>query len=260
MDKVKIEILYVNEQEVFGFLLKRGGFKESEFVPSNVLFCSKDFLSNFLLLSHMTEREVLSFNQSFKLNRNLEQQVLLVEYEDFFYDYTSGKLNEQYLDLPFLILVLIDSQENLYDYLDRIRYRAKEDYQLYSLSEILQYREEHQFPFDKIKNISQTVNEQHRWVIKENEEQAYFKSLEDSMESDKELPLVEVKSECNQLVNQKEENQLEEMRKLSDKVEENNSSIEDCKAQVKVIEEMQLVQFFFLLVIMFLLILGLFPF
>ena len=65
---------------------------------------------------------------------------------------------------------------------------------------------------------------------------------------------------CNQLVNQKEENQLEEMRKLSDKVEENNSSIEDCKAQVKVIEEMQLVQFFFLLVIMFLLILGLFPF
>ena len=260
MDKVKIEILYVNEQEVFGFLLKRGGFKESEFVPSNVLFCSKDFLSNFLLLSHMTEREVLSFNQSFKLNRNLEQQVLLVEYEDFFYDYTSGKLSEQYLDLPFLILVLIDSQENLYDYLDRIRYRAKEDYQLYSLSEILQYREEHQFPFDKIKNISQTVNEQHRWVIKENEEQAYFKSLEDSMESDKDLPLVEVKSDCNQLVNQKGESQLEEMRKLSDKVEENNSSIEDCKAQVKVIEEMQLVQFFLLLVIMFLLILGLFPF
>ncbi|MEO5298477.1 hypothetical protein V4S35_14170 [Enterococcus cecorum] len=155
---------------------------------------------------------------------------------------------------------MIDSQENLYDYLDRIRYRAKEDYQLYSLSEILQYREEHQFPFDKIKNISQTVNEQHRWVIKENEEQAYFKSLEDSMESDKDLPLVEVKSDCNQLVNQKGENQLEEMRKLSDKVEENNSSIEDCKAQVKVIEEMQLVQFFLLLVIMFLLILGLFPF
>ena len=80
------------------------------------------------------------------------------------------------------------------------------------------------------------------------------------MESDKDLPLVEVKSDCNQLVNQKGENQLEEMRKLSDKVEENNSSIEDCKAQVKVIEEMQLVQFFLLLVIMFLLILGLFPF
>lgn len=259
MDKVKIEILYVNEQEVFGFLLKRGGFKESEFVPSNVLFCSKDFLSNFLLLSHMTEREVLSFNQSFKLNRNLEQQVLLVEYEDFFYDYTSGKLSEQYLDLPFLILVLIDSQENLYDYLDRIRYRAKEDYQLYSLSEILQYREEHQFPFDKIKNISQTVIEQHRWLIKENEKQAFFKSLKDSMENDKDLPLVEVKSERNQLVNQEKVERLG-MSKLLGEVEENKSLIDECKAQLKTIEKMQLEQFFLLLVILFLSILGLFPF
>ena len=92
---------------------------------------------------------------------------------------------------------MIDSQENIHDQLEHILYRASIDYQLYSLSEILQYREEHQFPFDKIKNISQTVIEQHRWLIKENEEQAYFKSLEDSMESDKDLPLVEVKSECN---------------------------------------------------------------
>ena len=261
MNNVKNEILYVNEQKVFGFLLKRGSFKESEFVPSNVFFCSKGFLSNFLLLSHMTEREMLSFHQSFKLNRNLEQQVLLVEFKDFTnYDYISGKFSEQYLDLPFLILVLIDSQENIHEQLEHILCRADIDYQLYSLSEILQYREEHQFPFDKIKNINQTVIEQHRWLIKENEEQAYFKSLEDSMENDKDVPLVEVKSECNQLVNQKGENQLEEMRKLSDKVEENKSSIEECKAQLKVIEKRQLEQFFLLLVILFLSILGLFPF
>lgn len=168
MDNVKIEILYVNEQEVFGFLLKRGSFKESEFVPSNVLFCSNEFLSNFLLTSYMTDREILMFHESYKLNLNLEQQVLLVEYEDF-YDYISGKFIEQYPDLPCLTLVLIDSQENIYDKLDRLRYRAERDYPLYSLSEILQYREEHQLPFDKIKNINQTVIEQHRWLIKENE-------------------------------------------------------------------------------------------
>lgn len=260
MNNVKNEILYVNEQEVFGFLLKRGSFKESEFVPSNVFFCSKDFLSNFLLLSHMTEREILSFHQSFKLSRNLEQQVLLVEFNDFTdYDYISGKFSEQYLDLPFLILVLIDSQENIHDQLENILYRANVDYQLYSLSEILQYREEHQFPFDKIKNISQTVIEQHRWLIKENEKQAFFKSLKDSMENDKDLPLVEVKSERNQLVNQEKVERLG-MSKLLGEVEENKSLIDECKAQLKTIEKMQLEQFFLLLVILFLSILGLFPF
>lgn len=258
MNNVKNEILYVNEQKVFGFLLKRGSFKESEFVPSNVFFCSKDFLSNFLLLSHMTEREMLSFHQSFKLNRNLEQQVLLVEFNDFT-DYISGKFSEQYLDLPFLILVLIDSQENIHDQLEHILYRVNIDYQLYSLSEILQYREEHQFPFDKIKNISQTVIEQHRWLIKENEEQAHFKSLEASMEDLRELPIVEVNSEWNQLVNQEKVERLG-MSKLLGEVEENKSLIDECKSQLKTIEKMQLEQFFLLLVILFLSILGLFPF
>lgn len=184
MREIQVKLLYVNEKEVFGFLAKQGNLTEEEFVPSNVLFCSKEYLPIFLALNNITSRDIASYQDSIKLTGYFKYQFLIVESKEFNDYQITEKFRGKYQDLPFMLIVLLDSQKNVYEQLSTLRYIADSNYQLYSLSELLKYREEHQFPLDKMQSVSERLvesftNSKIDYEDKLNE-QAFLKSLEDS--------------------------------------------------------------------------------